>query len=144
MQLIESREHQRDLPKHVIKLIHKKHDHDNNGKLDYREFELMMTNPDNEALFGHLMNRYIKTVIPRRRMPEQTTVVDGDFEDEYTCCPPPVGMLLISLMITVIFIVDKSQRERTVDGPIATVLVYDPHRRREVWRYITYMFVHVG
>ena len=30
------------------------------------------------------------------------------------------------------------------DGPIATKLLFTPYRRFEVWRFITYMFVHVG
>jgi membrane associated rhomboid family serine protease len=30
------------------------------------------------------------------------------------------------------------------DGPIGTKLLYTPYRRFEVWRFFTYMFVHVG
>jgi rhomboid-related protein 1/2/3 len=30
------------------------------------------------------------------------------------------------------------------DGPVATELLYNPYRRYEAWRFITYMFVHVG
>lgn len=30
------------------------------------------------------------------------------------------------------------------NGPAATLFIYNPYRRYEVWRFITYMFVHVG
>lgn len=30
------------------------------------------------------------------------------------------------------------------DGPAATLFIYNPYRREEAWRFVTYMFVHVG
>lgn len=27
---------------------------------------------------------------------------------------------------------------------LAAIFIYDPHRRAEAWRYLTYMFVHIG
>lgn len=30
------------------------------------------------------------------------------------------------------------------DGPAATLFIYNPRRREEAWRFMTYMFVHVG
>jgi rhomboid-related protein 1/2/3 len=30
------------------------------------------------------------------------------------------------------------------DGPVATKLLFSPYRRFEAWRFLTYMFVHVG
>ena len=30
------------------------------------------------------------------------------------------------------------------DGPVARKLLFTPYRRFEVWRFLTYMFVHVG
>lgn len=30
------------------------------------------------------------------------------------------------------------------NGPAATLFIYNPYRRYEVWRFVTYMFVHVG
>jgi rhomboid-related protein 1/2/3 len=32
----------------------------------------------------------------------------------------------------------------SVNGPISSALIYDPHKRHEAWRFLTYMFVHVG
>lgn len=30
------------------------------------------------------------------------------------------------------------------NGPAATLFIYNPYRRYEVWRFVSYMFVHVG
>ena len=34
----------------------------------------------------------------------------------------------------------------TASGPVDTdsVLIYNPRRRKEAWRFLSYMFVHVG
>ena len=36
--------------------------------------------------------------------------------------------------------------EITMDGPVpyCSMLIYNPHRRWEAWRFFTYMFVHIG
>lgn len=33
---------------------------------------------------------------------------------------------------------------RYTHGHIADVLMFDPQRRKEVWRFVTYLFVHIG
>lgn len=38
----------------------------------------------------------------------------------------------------------KLKTSESIKGPIASTLIYNPHRRREAWRFATYMFVHVG
>lgn len=30
------------------------------------------------------------------------------------------------------------------NGPAATLFIYNPFRREQAWRFVTYMFVHVG
>lgn len=32
----------------------------------------------------------------------------------------------------------------SVDGPAAQLFIYDPWRRYQAWRFVSYMFVHVG
>ena len=29
-------------------------------------------------------------------------------------------------------------------GPAATLFIYNPRKREQAWRFVTYMFVHVG
>lgn len=108
----------------------------------------MIQHPDNEFFFGHYIEKiskgYVNYLIPRRH-DRTLTQVDGKYEDQYKCCPPPLGMILISIIEVVLFIVDESQGSTIyANGPIAENLIYDPSLRRQCWRYITYMFVHIG
>lgn len=85
-------------------------------------------------------------LVPRRFDPTHT-VTDGQYEDEYSCFPPPVGMIMISLIEIICYIVDEALEPgsaMSAKGPVAEKLMYDPHRRREAWRFLTYMLVHVG
>ena len=45
---------------------------------------------------GRALNRYVRTVVVQRTVDE--TDVAGDYEREYSCYPPPVGMLVISII----------------------------------------------
>lgn len=145
-ELIESGEYENDIPKHVVKQIHEISDTDNNKKIDFDEFVNMMNNPDFQYVFGRYLNRFIQMTIPRRRF-KTDTEIDGVYEDEYSCYPPAVGMLIISLIEIMLYCVDEAINKESTEhatGPIANALIYDPYQRQQVWRFITYMFVHVG
>lgn len=56
-------------------------------------------------------------------------------------------MIIFSLIEIIFFCIDEATAANSTKygiGPIATLFVYEPNRRREAWRYITYMFVHIG
>lgn len=94
----------------------------------------------------YLTFRYIHLLVPRRFDPTHT-VTDGLYEDEYSCFPPPVGMIIISIVEIIFYIIDEGLlpgSTMTAKGPVAELFIYDPHRRREAWRFLTYMLVHVG
>lgn len=77
---------------------------------------------------------------------------DGDqadlaYEQQYSCSPPPIGLLITAVIIIVPFAIDeifKPGSSNAASGPLAKWLIYDPTRRYEMWRYFTYMFVHIG
>ncbi|KAH9640541.1 hypothetical protein HF086_001590 [Spodoptera exigua] len=69
---------------------------------------------------------------------------DGTYEEEYSCWPPAICMILISLVEIVLFCYDAAQGHTQGDGTIAKLFIYNPHKRQEAWRFITYMLVHVG
>jgi rhomboid-related protein 1/2/3 len=70
---------------------------------------------------------------------------DGLYEDEYSCRPPAVAMIIISLIEITLFLYDViKHKSLSVEGPAATLFIYNPQKRYEAWRYLTYMFVHVG
>ncbi|ERL87881.1 hypothetical protein D910_05269, partial [Dendroctonus ponderosae] len=68
------------------------------------------------------------------------------YGDQYTCCPPPLAILLITLLELAFFIVDESTEDPAVGeiGKTAQVFMYEPSKRHEAWRFLTYMFVHIG
>eukprot|EP00061_Rhincodon_typus_P013350 g39670.t1 len=84
------------------------------------------------------------------------------YYDSYTCCPPPWFMITVTLLQK-----DKGSRYMGTPRPIAIFvyyglalekwvlqithpsylnnpLVYHPQLRRQVWRYLSYIFMHVG
>ena len=142
--MIESREYEHDIPGHVVRKIHQMADQNNDDRIDFTEFVDMINNPDLQYVFGHYVNRYIQMVVPRRPAP---TEIDGLYEEQYTCYPPAVGMLVISIIEVIFFCVDEAidaGSTNTATGPISSTFIYDPYRRKEAWRFLTYMFVHVG
>ena len=71
------------------------------------------------------------------------------YAEEFTCNPPTVFMLAITALQTGFFVYlsvhlsDAHGLEITWDGPVpyCSVLIYNPYRRWEAWRYLTYMQV---
>ncbi|XP_075984200.1 rhomboid-4 isoform X2 [Anticarsia gemmatalis] len=153
--IIESVEYDHDLPDNLVEKIMKLADRDNSGYLDFKEFVDMMHNPDLKAVFGHFVARYVHSIIPRRG-PVDTTDrwsgfravppadTDGTYEDQYSCWPPAICMILISLVEIVLFCYDAAEGNTQANGTIAKLFIYNPHKRQEAWRFITYMLVHVG
>lgn len=107
------------------------------------------------------LNSYVrKTVVPRRRLHpgahiqhkvetdgrHKVETTDGLYEDEYSCLPPPFIMIFISGVEIAFFLYDAMVVGDTYSlrGPVAKTLIYNPYHRAEVWRFLTYMLVHVG
>lgn len=75
-----------------------------------------------------------------------------NYLDEYSCKPPPMFLLLITLAQIGVFVwhvILLSNKKDVVVGPngppyIEGKLIFDPNRKWEVWRFLTYMFVHSG
>nr|XP_032527119.1 rhomboid-related protein 2 isoform X3 [Danaus plexippus plexippus] len=150
--IIESREYDHDLPDNVVEKIMALADRDNSGYLDFTEFVAMMKNPELKAVFGHFVARYVHSIIPHRdpvdtivqRQKSIFTYTDGTYEEEYSCWPPAICMILISIVEIVLFCYDAAQGKTDATGPIAQIFIYNPHKRQEAWRFLTYMLVHVG
>lgn len=60
----------------------------------------------------------------------------------YRWWPPPCLMVLTSLLQIGLFIHQNLSSKETLVN--CSVLVYDPHLRSQVWRFVTYMLVHVS
>lgn len=142
---------QYNIPPKVLAIIANKADHNQDGYINFREFlHLMEEEPIAKSLTTNLFSKYIHyTIVPRGPPRLRTAGVDrtdGDYEDEYSCNPPALCMVIVSLIEVLIFTWDvlKLKTTESIQGPMASMFIYNPHRRREAWRFLTYMFVHVG
>ena len=105
-----------------------------------------------QSIFGHFLQRYVHSVVPCRpcysatlqTIPKSRDLPDGLYEEEYSCNPPALAMIIISTIEIFFFLYDLHTDSRPVEGPMANLFIYNPHRRYQAWRYLTYMFVHVG
>ncbi|KAL6257164.1 hypothetical protein P5V15_012095 [Pogonomyrmex californicus] len=201
----------KDIPAGVVRTIMRKADLDESGYLEYPEFIAMIHRKDMQGIFGHIVQRYVHSVIPQRPsramrqssmgsryypqrqisilmhappspppssfgdspqtamirakrcrsarftdLQQQTSTItesslyssdypDGLYEEEYSCRPPAIAMIIISIIEIILFMYDViKHKSLSVEGPAATLFIYNPHKRYQAWRYLTYMFVHVG
>lgn len=141
-----NRDLEQDIPRSVLDEILERADWDSNRMLSYEEFTRMVHAHDlgeHRPKFQRLVRFAAMTVVPSR---QRATVVRR-YLDEYSCKPPPLFLLSISLFEIAAFIYYcVTLREVSATGPVPleSVLIYNPRRRKEAWRYLTYMFIHVG
>ncbi|KAK4472747.1 hypothetical protein MN116_003971 [Schistosoma mekongi] len=77
-----------------------------------------------------------------------------NYIEAYDCRPPPLFIPIITAAEIAVFIYyvvihsknpDPSNFVTTLSGaPINSIFIYNPAKRHEVWRFLTYMFIHVG
>lgn len=85
-------------------------------------------------------------VVSKWMLPEKSRMT---YLERATCCPPPLFIIFISLLEMAVFIyyaVWKPQNQWiTLDmGIIESPFIYNPCKRQEAWRFISYMLVHAG
>ncbi|XP_050092933.1 protein rhomboid-like [Anopheles aquasalis] len=128
-----------DIPKEVIREVLHNSDENDDGHLDFEEFFKLSTN--HPYLFRDFCTRYCRVIVPRR-------TPDDDYESNMKVWPPPLAMIIFSVMEIIFFVVDivktENQNGASTHGPMASSFVYNPNLRYEVWRFLTYMFVHTG
>lgn len=115
---------------------------------------LQIHRKDMQGVFGHYLQRYVHKMVPQRPCLSagitqtarySSDSPDGQYEEEYSCRPPAIAMIIISIIEIILFMFDAiNQKGPPVEGPAATIFIYNPYKRYEAWRYLTYMFVHVG
>ncbi|XP_060533123.1 rhomboid-related protein 3-like [Cylas formicarius] len=119
----------------MIVNVYQRFDHNHDDKIDFEEFLDMLTNPGFMREFSNLASRYIKfLVVPVSRKTvrlRRMHTITGLYEEEIKCRPAAVGMLALSLLQIVFFYAD-----------VKDALTFRYDKRAEIWRYVTYMFVH--
>lgn len=140
-----------ELPRGMTRQILNMSDHDSDGYLSFEEFYKM--SQAHQWLFRDFLVSYCRRIIPSPHRVEGDQL-DGLYEREMSFCPPPLTMIMFSILEIIAFIIDvmyfsedpnnnKKVGEST-DGPAATLFIYNPYKRYEAWRFMTYMLVHVG
>jgi len=111
--------------------------------------------PEADGLISY--KKFIEVVRQYRLRSEQESRITNvvrifAFTEEFSCKPPTLFMLIISLFELVFFIYTSLKMPQDYglsigwSGPVphCSYLIYNPARRSEVWRFLTYMFVHIG
>lgn len=139
-------QHLQDLPPEVVDHILERADWDHNRYLTYDEFLHMLHARDVAHLHPriHQLVRYAAVaVVPRN---QRQTVVSS-YMDHYSCVPPPIFMLLISVVEIAVFVyycVDMKQFSLTDPVPFHSELIYNPRKRYQAWRFLSYALIHAG
>ncbi|XP_014261077.1 protein rhomboid-like [Cimex lectularius] len=69
------------------------------------------------------------------------------YADHYTCCPPPLFILFITLVelgFFTYYTVATGEMNPAGPVPIDSVFIYRPDKRLEIWRFFFYMVLHAG
>ncbi|KAG7170320.1 Rhomboid-related protein 3-like [Homarus americanus] len=89
-------------------------------------------------------NRATLSVVPRG----ERTVEKRSYLQEYKCCPPALFMITASLIEIAVFVYYCIDMDvpGTPNGPppVYSPLIYNPFKRFEAWRYLTYALIHSG
>ncbi|KAG7153380.1 Rhomboid-related protein 1-like [Homarus americanus] len=121
-------------------------DYNNDGFINLQEFYGLVNVPVDAGTRSIVQKTLVATafsIAPR----SQVSHGDRLYIAEYSCCPPP---LLIPLLcasevgVFVYYAVTMGDVGPYSPVPWSSPLIYDPYRRMEVWRFISYMFLHAG
>ncbi|XP_015454271.1 rhomboid-related protein 2 [Pteropus alecto] len=91
-------------------------------------------------------NKKVHRIVSKWMLPEN---VRRTYLERANCLPPPVFIISISIAELAVFIyyaVWKPQKQWiTLDtGILESPFIYNPTKREEAWRFISYMLVHAG
>jgi len=70
-----------------------------------------------------------------------------EYYEHYSCMPPPMFMILISVIEIAFYIYNSATYDNWFGFPyqlIDSPLIFNPRFREQVWRFFSYMFLHAG
>lgn len=121
-------------------------DYNNDGFINLQEFYGLVNVPVDAGTRSVVQKTLVAaafSIAPR----SQVSHGDRHYIAEYSCCPPP---LLIPLLcaaevgVFVYYAVNMGNLGPYSPVPWSSPLIYNPKRRMEAWRFISYMFLHAG
>jgi len=126
-------------------------------RAERRTQQMAKTSTDRRNLKGKVKYKAFLEVIREYRLnTEQEGRVKAAvrvfaYVEEFTCSPPTLAMVTVTALELAAFIytsvvMGEAGEAITWTGPVpyCSFLIYNPERRWEAWRYLTYMFVHIG
>lgn len=91
------KETNKQLPRGMARQELRRNDINEDGYLDKDEFLKMVQEKEVRHLFYKSVDKYVSIVVPKRHG-YQGDEGDNAYEEAYSCCPPPFGMILFSLL----------------------------------------------
>uniref|UniRef100_A0A8R1HL10 rhomboid protease n=1 Tax=Caenorhabditis japonica TaxID=281687 RepID=A0A8R1HL10_CAEJA len=120
--------------------------------VDVDEFQRIVTSKSaQKSSIKRLMYDVADPIISKSQKIEVHSYIDS-----YTCCPPPIFMILISMIQIGLFIyfwytdgsrsiwTDCAGCFVTHDHSTPGLLIFAPKLRAQAWRFTSYMFLHAG
>ncbi|KAH8408126.1 hypothetical protein KR222_009656 [Zaprionus bogoriensis] len=101
------------------------------------DFQLVLSEP---PLFRKMVHAVAVEVLPEERDRKY-------YADRYTCFPPPLFIILITMLELGFFVYHTlAAGETAATGPIPidSMFIYRPDRRHQIWRFVLYMVLHAG
>ncbi|XP_027211267.1 rhomboid-related protein 2 isoform X1 [Penaeus vannamei] len=127
----------------VIQLLQEA-DKNYDGFLSYEEYMQFTEEARSRGEGRQGFNRAALSVLPRG----DRTVEARRYIEYYRCCPPPFFMVLASLVEIGVFTYYALDMDRPMGAsgpaPIYSPLIYNPYRRYEAWRFVSYALIHSG
>lgn len=136
------------IPEDRLDLLLEKADRDGDAYITFGEFMDMMTRPgvltrEERSAMKRFVSGVVLNIVPQS--------MREDFLDHYNCRPPPIFMILISIVEIIVFVIyavelkdTKTPITATSGVPLYSPFIYKPNRRYEAWRYLTYLLIHQG
>lgn len=122
-------------------------DKNKDGLIDYEEFMDLVKGKS--IGFSKLKRRALRELI--KQTVEFIVPYKYSYQNQYSCSPPPLFMLAISLLQITVFTYNSIVLNEEVgyvglNGPVpyCSSLIYNPEKRHQIWRYWTYMLIHSG
>eukprot|EP00092_Neocalanus_flemingeri_P002773 GFUD01002970.1.p1 GENE.GFUD01002970.1~~GFUD01002970.1.p1 ORF type:complete len:434 (-),score=114.84 GFUD01002970.1:63-1364(-) len=126
--------------------------------LDRAERKTVVMDRKNKVQKGEIKYKaFMEVVRDYRLTTEQESTLKNAvrvfaFVEEFSCTPPTFVMVFLTLMELAVFIYTSTYLSTSYSVPITwtgpvpycSALIYNPSRRWELWRFASYMLVHIG
>ncbi|XP_042219677.1 rhomboid-related protein 2-like isoform X2 [Homarus americanus] len=133
-----------DMPNGLVLQLLRQADRNHDGYITYEEFMQYAESSSKHSSARETFNRATLSVVPRG----ERTVEKRSYLQEYKCCPPALFMITASLIEIAVFVYYCIDMDvpGTPNGPppVYSPLIYNPFKRFEAWRYLTYALIHSG